>query len=448
MPRNFFKNYHIRDTIHLAWPLVATQVGHILTGMVDNIFLGRLGSTEQAAGILSNNLFMLLMVFAIGFSYATTPLTTSAHEKNDLYRKASLFKNSLFLNFTVALVCFIFWFLGSGLLNYMKQPQEVVVMAVPYFNVIIFSILPVSLFFACKQYCEGLSNTRMALIISLTGNAINVVLNYLLIYGEFGFPELGYMGAAWASFYARLFMGAAFVILIFRSPVTRSINKVYTKVKVNWKDLADLWKIGFNTAMQFTFEVAAFVIAGLMAGAFGKEQIDAHGIALNIAAFTYMFASGISSAVTIRVGIYKAKGNWSEIKSASNAAFKLVLWVMGFFGASFIVFNKFLPMAFSTENNIIEMASGLLIIAAMFQLFDGMQVTIIGILRGLEDVRIPTLVTLIGYWIIALPLAYFLAFTLKMEITGIWIALLASLFSVALGLYWRLNYLIKHNLAK
>lgn len=446
MATGFFKNIHTKDTLHLAWPLVITQVGHIITGIVDNIFLGRIGPTEQAAGFVSNNLYVMLLVFAIGMSYATTPLVTAAHEKNDLVKKASLFKNSLFLNFTVALVCFVILFLASGLLNYMQQPVEVIALAIPFFDVLIFSILPVSLFFACKQYCEGLSNTRMALIISVAGNLINILLNYVLIYGKFGFPELGYIGSAWASFFARLFMGISFVILVFKSPVTKEVSKVFKQVKINWKELRELWRIGFNSAMQFTFEVAAFAISGLMAGSFGKEQMDAHGISLAMASFTYMFATGISSAATIRVGIYSAQKNWMEIKHASYTAIKLVLLIMGTFGLLFLLLHKYLPMAFSIDPGIIALASSLLIIAAMFQLFDGMQVTLIGILRGLEDVKAPTIITLVGYWVIALPLAYFLAFTLKMETLGIWIALLASLIFVALVLLARLNYLLKKNI--
>ena len=447
MIKKFFSNYHTKDTLSLAWPLVITQVGHIITGMVDNIFLGRIGPTEQAAGILSNNLYVLLLVFAIGVSYATTPLVTAAHQNNDLVKKASLFKNSIVLNLSVAIVCFVILFFASDLLKHMQQPPEVAELAVPFFDVLIFSMIPVSLFFACKQYCEGLSNTRMALVISVAGNLINIVLNYGLIYGAFGLPELGYLGSAWASFCARAFMGISFMFLVFKSPITREINFVYKQVKINWKELYELWRIGFNSAMQFTFEVAAFVIAGLMAGSFGKEQIDSHGIALNIAAFTYMFGSGISSAATIRVGIYRAKNNWLEIKNASIAAIKLVLLVMGSFGILFLILHNYLPIAFSADVQIIELAATLLIIAAMFQLFDGMQVTIIGILRGLEDVTVPTVIALVGYWLIALPLAYFFAFSLKMETIGIWIALLVALALVALALVIRLNYLIKKNMS-
>jgi len=442
----FIINNHIKNTIYLAWPLVITQVGYIITGMVDTVFLGKIGAAEQAACILSNNLYILLLVFGIGVSYATTPLVTSANQNMDLLKKASLFKNSIFLNVSVSIICFIVLFLSSGLLKYMHQPEDVIKLAVPFFNVLIFSMIPISLFFTCKQYCEGLSNTRMALFISIIGNVINIVLNYLLIYGKFGFPELGYIGSAWASFISRVFMGFSFLYLIFKSPVTKEISAVYNRVKINKKELFHLAKIGLNAGLQLTFEVAAFVIAGLMAGTFGKEQIDAHGIALSIAAFTYMFASGISSASSIRVGIYKAQDNWLEIKQAAFSSIKLVMLIMGGFAILFLMINNFLPKVFSSDLQIVNLASKLLIIAALFQLFDGIQVTIVGILRGLEDFKIPTLISLVGYWIIALPLAYWLAFILKLETVGVWIGLLVSLIFAAIVLFWRLNYLINKNL--
>ena len=442
----FIINNHIKNTIYLAWPLVITQVGYIITGMVDTVFLGKIGPAEQAACILSNNLYILLLVFGIGVSYATTPLVTSANQNMDLLKKASLFKNSIFLNVSVSIICFIVLFLSSGLLKYMYQPEDVIKLAVPFFNVLIFSMIPISLFFTCKQYCEGLSNTRMALFISIIGNVINIILNYLLIYGKFGFPELGYIGSAWASFISRVFMGFSFLYLIFKSPVTKEISAVYNKVKINKKELFHLAKIGLNAGLQLTFEVAAFVIAGLMAGTFGKEQIDAHGIALSIAAFTYMFASGISSASSIRVGIYKAQDNWLEIKQAAFSSIKLVMLIMGGFAILFLMINNFLPKVFSSDLQIVNLASKLLIIAALFQLFDGIQVTIVGILRGLEDFKIPTLISLVGYWIIALPLAYWLAFILQLETVGVWIGLLVSLIFAAIVLFWRLNYLINKNL--
>ena len=282
----------------------------------------------------------------------------------------------------------------------MQQPEQVVKLAIPFYDVLIFSMIPVSLFFTCKQYCEGLSNTKMALIISIIGNLVNIVLNYLLIYGHCGLPKMGYMGSAWASFIARMAMGIGFLILIFKSPITKEISSVYKQVKLNFVDLKQLAKIGLNAGLQFTFEVAAFAIAGLMAGVFGKEQIDAHGIALHLAAFTYMFGSGISSATTIRIGIYMSQKNWQLIKEAGFTSLKLVLITMGVFSIVFLLLNNILPLAFSNQKEIINLASKLLLIAALFQLFDGAQVTLIGILRGLEDVKMPTIITLIGYWLI------------------------------------------------
>lgn len=438
----FFKSNHVRDTLSLAWPLVLTQVGHIVTGMVDNIFLGKIGVTEQAAGILCNSIFVLLLVFTIGMSYALTPLIAQAQEEGSLEKKAALFKTSLFLNFIVALVCFTALYFGSPLLYFLKQPKEVVELAIPFFRVLVFSMLPISIFFTCKQYCEGLSNTRIALVISISGNVVNIVLNYLLIYGAWGLPELGYMGSCWATFIARVLMGLGFLWAVFKLPLTADVYRAFRRIKISLSELSALWKIGFHSAMQFTFEVAAFVVAGLMAGSFGKENIDAHGIALSLASFTYMFGSGIGSAATIRVGIFKSQNNISELQKAVRAAVALVIIVMGFAALVFVVFNKLLPEIFSNDSAIISLSAKLLLIAAMFQLFDGLQVTLIGILRAIQDVNFPTYITLICYWLVALPLAWFLAFRVRLETIGIWLALLVSLILVATALFFRLRKLI------
>lgn len=438
------KRRHIQETLFLSLPIIATQIGHVFTGMVDNYFLGQLGKTEQAAGISANSIFILLLVFLIGMSYASTPLVSSANVNNDVHQKASLFKNSLFLNTGVAIIAFIILFFLSPLMDYMQQPEDVVQLAKPFFNVLIFSMIPVALFFTCKQYTEGLSNTRAAMYISICGNILNILLNYALIYGKWGLPEMGYMGSAWATCFARIFMGGAFLLYLYKNKDTCEIVNVLPKIKITIQALKPIWKIGINSAMQFTFEVAAFVIALLMAGKFGKEAIDAHGIAITLASGTYMFASGLSSAATIRVSNFAAEKNKHETRRAGNTAVAMVLICMGFFALVFLSFNAVLPAIFTKDEVILALASKLLIIAAFFQLFDGLQVTSIGILRGIEDVKVPTYITLIGYWIIALPLAYVLGFIYKMEVIGIWIALSFSLVFVGIALYWRFWYLMKN----
>jgi MATE family multidrug resistance protein len=231
--KNSLKHSHLKETIYLSIPLVLTQIGHIVTGMVDNIFLGKLGKTEQAAGILSNNLFIILLVFSIGMSYVLTPAITDAHSNQNEKEKASLFKNSLFINMIVAVLLFIILFFSSPILTYMQQPEDVVLLAIPFFDVLIFSIIPVALFFVCKQYTEGLSNTRAAMYISVIGNLLNIILNYLLIYGYAGLPEMGYMGSCWATFIARVFMGIGFLVFVFHHKTVNSFAKYFKEARIN-----------------------------------------------------------------------------------------------------------------------------------------------------------------------------------------------------------------------
>lgn len=441
--KTFLKHTHLKETVSLSIPLILTQIGHIITGMVDNIFLGKLGNTEQAAGILSNNLYIILLVFSIGMSYVLTPAITEAHINQNEKEKASLFKNSLFINMIVAVVLFIILFFSSPLLALMQQPEDVVALAIPFFNVLIFSIIPVALFFVCKQYTEGLSNTKAAMYISVIGNIINIILNYLLIYGYAGLPELGYMGSCWATFIARVFMGIGFLVFVFNHKTVNSFSKYYKEVKINAFHFWSLLKDGLASALQFTFEVTAFAIAGLLAGVFGKEQIDAHGIALSLAAFTYMFATGIGSATTIRVGNFYSSNNLDDVKLAIKTSYQSVIVTMGFMALLFICFNTFLPTIFSNDQEIILIASKLLLFAAFFQLFDGTQVVAIGALRGLDDYKFPTYIAFIGYWVIALPLCYLFAFTFNYKVYGVWLALSVGLGFVSLALYFRIKALLK-----
>jgi MATE family multidrug resistance protein len=251
------------------------------------------------------------------------------------------------------------------------------------------------------------------------------------------------MGSCWATFIARVFMGIGFLIFVFKNPTVNSFAKYYKEAKINAQHFWPLLKDGLASALQFTFEVASFAIAGLLAGVFGKEQIDAHGIALSLAAFTYMFASGIGSATTIRVGNFYAKDDLSNLKLAIKTSYKSVLVTMGFMALVFISFNTILPAVFSSDKEIILIASKLLLFAALFQLFDGTQVVAIGALRGLEDYKYPTYIAFIGYWIIALPLCYVFAFTFGYKVYGVWLALSIGLGFVAVALSQRIRALLR-----
>lgn len=434
---------HLKATGILSIPIIISQVGHIVTSMADNIFLGFIGVEEQAAGILSGNVFTLLLVFCIGMSQGLTPLMAGAHVNNQLKEKASLLKNSFLLNLIISTVLFGVASVFAANLSLLSQPEDVALLARPFIEVISFSLIPVTIFFTLKQYAEGLTNTRASMYISVIGNVLNVILNYCLIYGKCGLPCVGYMGAAWATFWARVFMAVAFAGYIYYHKTLKDIVKPFFQEKFTAVQLKKLFSIGLGPALQATFEVAAFACAGIMAGWLGKITLDAHGIALSIAAFTYMFTSGVSGAASIRVANYMGLNDWKNIKIAGTAAFVLAGLIMLGFAGVLLVFYETLPTFFNKHQEVIEVSSGLLLVAALFQFFDGIQVTGLGVLRGLRDVKMPTIIALTAYWVIALPLAYFLGFPQKLGIYGIWFGLTAGLVFSAVALYARFRHLTK-----
>ncbi|MBS1647741.1 MAG: MATE family efflux transporter [Bacteroidetes bacterium] len=439
---------HAKATALLSLPIIISQVGHIVTTMADNIFLGFIGIEQQAAGILSGNVFTLLLVFAIGMSQGLTPLIAEAHVTNKLKEKASLLKNSLFLNFLTSLLLVGAAEIFIANIHLLHQPEDVVQLSKPFIRVIAFSLIPVTIFFTFKQYAEGLSNTKASMYISISGNILNIVLNYGLIYGKGGLPALGYMGAAWATFWARMFMALSFVLYVVMQKNMKEVLRPFFQEKINQLIFKNLFSIGIGPAMQYFFETAAFASAGIMAGWIGKITLDAHGIALSLAAFTYMFTGGISSAASIRVANFKGLNDWDNIKKAGNVGFSLSVFVMLLFALLLIGTRDVIPSFFNSHSEVVDTSASLLLVAALFQLFDGVQITGLGVLRGLSDVKIPTLIALTAYWGIALPTAYYLGFTKQNGIHGIWYGLTAGLVFAAATLYTRFQYLIKKNIIK
>ncbi|MGZ3866495.1 MAG: MATE family efflux transporter [Bacteroidia bacterium] len=434
---------HIKETLLLSFPLIISQVGHIITSMTDNAFLGFVSLESQDAGILSGNVFILFLVFLIGMAQGLTPKIAEAHVNKRENVKAALLKNSMMLNLTVSAVLYVIVLIGMNFLEVLDQPFDVIQMARPFLNIIALSLIPLSVFFTLKQYCEGLSNTRASMYISIAGNILNIILNYLLIFGKFGFPDMGYLGAAWATFISRVFMAVAFVWYVFSEKKLKTIREYLQHEKVNKTDLRLLFKMGIGPSIQYIFEVAAFAIAGFMSGWLGKITFAAHGISLSIASFTYMFASGVSGASSIRVANFKGTNDNDNIKRASVIGLCISAGFMLFFALCFVLFNNILPTFFSEIPEVIKLSSGLLLVAGLFQLFDGVQVTALGILRGLSDVKLPTFIAMLAYWGIALPVAYYLGFRQNTGVYGIWFGLTSGLMFSALALSARIKYLTK-----
>jgi len=438
---NYLKNY--KATFFLAYPVVLSQLGHIMVGVVDTAMVGQIGTVEQAAVALSNSLYTLVLVFGLGVSYGVTPLVAAADSSDNIKEKADLLKHGIIINTILGILLFVLLYFISPVLNSCDQKQEVVDLAIPFLNVMMLGMIPLCMFSGLKQWTEGLSYTKVAMFISLGANLLNIVLNYAMIFGHFGFTEMGLMGACWATFISRVVM---FIVMFLYVYYNKHFKKYW--IGFNFRNLSgELTKkiltIGIPSGLQWVFEVGAFAFAVIMIGWISPKAQAAHQVALSLAATTYMMASGLSAAASVRVGNHCGLKDREGVRTAGFSAFIMVLIFMGIMATCFIVFRDLLPTIFNNETEVIGISSSLLVIAAFFQLSDGVQVVGLGALRGIKDVRIPTIITLFAYWVIGLPLSYVFAFPLKLGVQGIWYGLSVGLTVAAILLFWRFNYVSK-----
>lgn len=435
--REFGKN------LNIAYPVMLGQLGHVMVGLVDNLMIGRLGAAPLAAVSLGNALVFIAMSLGIGFSFAITPLIAEADGAEDLESGRSFFHHGLILSTLNGLFLFLMLLVAKPALYYLDQPPEVVELAIPYLNIVAFSMLPLMAFQAFKQFADGLSQTRYAMYATLLANVVNVVFNYLLIYGIWIFPRLELEGAAWGTLISRFFMLWFVWEILRRKSKFVEYFKWSKKEMLKWDIFRRLLSLGFPTALQMFFEVAIFTATVFLAGNLGTNPQAANQIALNLASMTFMIAVGLGVTATIRVGNQVGLKAYRELRRISFSIFLLVFLIMAIFAMLFILLKDILPTFYIDNFEVVSLAAQLLIVAAVFQLSDGMQVVILGALRGLQDVKLPTLICFIAYWVIGFPVSYYFGQPQRMGSMGIWLGLLAGLTSSALLLYFRFNYLSK-----
>jgi len=447
---NYTKEF--RYNWRLAAPVMLGMLGHTFVGFVDNIMVGQLGTAELAAVSLGNSFMYIAMSIGIGFSTAITPLIAEADGEGDFNKGKSSFKHGLFLCTIVGVAVFLLVMACVPLLQYMDQPSEVVSLAVPYLKFVAISLIPLVIFQGFKQFGDGMSMTKYPMYATLIANVLNVILNYILIFGKLGFPQLGIVGAAYGTLISRIVMVLFLWFLLKNNEKSKNylINiKLFVLDRLMIKKLINL---GAPSAMQMFFEVAIFTAAIWLSGLLGKNPQAANQIAINLASMTFMVAIGLSVASMIRVGNQKGLKDYVELRRIAFSIFLLAAIFATLFCIMFFVLHNHLPKLYldmDDVNNLIDntevvsIASKLLILAAIFQLSDSMQVVILGALRGLQDVKIPTIITFIAYWVIGFPISFFLGKETAYGSFGIWLGLLAGLTSAAILLYIRFNYLTK-----
>ncbi|GAL83872.1 multidrug transporter [Sporocytophaga myxococcoides] len=433
--RDNLKEY--KETLRIAYPVVLSQFGHISVGVADSIMVGGLGSIPLASATFAFSVFVPFMMFAIGLTYGISPLVAKADGEQNHLEIRKILKHSIVLNVIAAIVLSGGLLFAAPLLQYFQQPQEVLALAIPFFKILVWSLVPLILFQIWKQFAEGLAITRQAMYITVIANVLNLLLNYLLIYGHYGFPKLGTSGAAVATLIARIFMAISIFIFVIKYSRTNIFIKGMQKISYSFREFKRLFRVSIAVGSQLAFETGAFGMAAIMIGWLGASEMAAHHIALNMAAVSYMGATGIGAAATVRVGNELGRKDYAAVRNAGKAAFHLVVLYMSFCALVFILFRHDLPWFYINEESICKMAASLLLISAFFQLSDGIQVVYLGALRGLEDVKMPTAIALLAYWVIALPLGYVFAFVLKMGVEGVWYGLLIGLTIAALLLYYR-----------
>ncbi len=437
------KRWHYIKTWRLAYPVMLSQFGQVMVGQADSIMVGRLGTIPLAAATLAVSIFVVLMIFGIGANYALSPLIANADGEKDYGRIAKVLQHGFILSFALSVILSVILGVISLFLDQMGQDPEVATAAKEYLFYLNATMVPMMLFFTLRQFAEGLSSTKPAMVITLIGNAVNIGLNYVLIYGEFGFPAMGLNGAGLATLVSRWVMLAAMLGLV----MSQEPFKSYWKAIVwnTWdKHIAKrLVDVGLPTGLQMIFEVGAFAFAALMTGWISPQAQAAHNVAISLASVSYMIASGLAAAATVRVGNQLGRKDFRNLMEAAKTSLVLAVIVMMAFGVVFLVGKDWLPTLYIQEPEVIGIASSLLIIAVMFQLSDGVQAVGLAALRGLTDVRIPTGITFIAYWVIALPLAYVLGITLDMKAEGIWYGLAIGLTVSAIALGFRFNKRVK-----
>ena len=432
-----------KRNLYLAFPVVLSQIGQVLVQLVDNMMVGHVGTIELAASAFANNVFIIGMFFGMGITYGITPLVGKAFGNNKPEQVVTWLKNGVLTHMIAALFLSVLMFGAYFLLPYLGQTENVLEASKPYYLLLCGSYLPFMLFFSLKQFFEGIGNTKIAMQITLTANLVNILLNYVLIFGKFGFPELGLVGAGIGTLVSRFVMPLMFVFYIIKLPRFRNYFSLARKESFQKNRFIAVLRIGIPIAFQIVVEGITFSIGAVMMGWLGETPLAAHQVAIGLAGFTYMISLGISQATTIRISHQMGENDFISLRKAAMASTHLVLFFMSVMGIIFILAKTYLPLLFTSDPEVIAIAAQLLIVAAIFQVFDGLQVSMLGALRGMADVKIPMFMAFAAYLLIGIPTSYVLTFLLDAGPQGIWFGYLVGLGSAGIFFYFRFKYNLK-----
>lgn len=435
--RTYFSHYS--QLLRLSIPLVMTQAGQMTVQLVDTAMVGRVGTAELAAASFASNVYIVIMLFGLGIFLGVTPLVGQYRGAGDDRHVAEIIKSGFALSCLMVPAITMFAWSISWVMPFMGQPSAVIRMAIPFYKAMVISTIPFLVFTLLKQIGEGLGNTFVAMIVTIIANLLNIFLNYVLIFGNLGFPRLGLMGSGYATLTARalmpLLMFAGFAYL-------KSTGKYFSlvrTVKATSGDILKIFRLGLPIAVQLVLEVSAFAVSAVMMGWLGYIPLASHQVAMGLASFTFMLANGVAMATTIRVSFQLGTRKYEDMGRVAYSAFHLVLGYEILCCIIFMLFPRELARVFTTDARVVEVTASLLVVAALFQIFDGIQIVCLGILRGFGDVKAPMFISGVSYMVVGLAVSYICAFILRVGPTGIWGGFLAGLTAAAILLSFRIR---------
>lgn len=433
-----YKPYY-KENLHLALPIVGSQIGHTLVQMADSVIVGHFTDATQLAAVsLVNSIFILVLVIGLGISYGLTPLIAQENGRQNYEECGKLLSNSLIINIAVGLFLYVLVHFGVLLvIDHLNQSPAVVYYAKPYLGLLSVSIIPLLIFQTFKQFAEGLGFTKQAMFISIWGNVLNIILGIIFVRGMFGITSMGVSGVGLSTLIDRILMATVMTIYVLRSQNFKSYLINFKATFIDKVRTIKIIKIGAPVALQYSFEISAFSGAAVLIGTIGAIDQAAHQIAISLAAMTYMIASGVASAATIKTGNNLGSNRLDDLRKSAIASYHVILVFMSCTAVLFIAAHNFMPYIYTSEIKVIEIAAQLLIIAGFFQLFDGTQVVGLGVLRGLGDVNIPTVITFLAYWVVGIPVGYILGFHFGLGANGIWYGLTFGLLTASILLFLR-----------
>ena len=437
-----------KRNLKVALPVMITQAGQVVVQLADNIMVGHVGTAELAGVSFANAIFLIGFITLIGFSQGLTPLVGESFAKGEHKKASHLLRNSLMLNLcTYSAIGLLLMAIGF-FMPHMGQDPQVIPFAQPYYFITVASLIPTSLFFTSRFFAEGIGDTKHAMWITVTSNLLNIFLNWVLIFGHFGLPALGVMGAALATLIARIFCAVAFIRVIFHSETFSSYARMALKEKADKQTLISIARLSLPIAFSSMLESTAFSFAAIMVGWMGKVELAAHQIANSLGQLSFMVACGIGAAATIRVSHQFGAGKPVETLMAGKASVHMGIFYMSSCALLFILLRNFLPYIYTSDPEVIAYASRLIVVLSLYQISDAVQLTSMASLRGLKDTKRPMMYAAMSYYGIAIPAAYLLGFVFGVGPEGVWYGLLLGLTVAAVLFYTRFCRICRSYLEK